>query len=128
MAMVIGTVDADAGLSKAIFEQMDRLLAPPLQQAVDAATGDAKTKAQEALDAARKGWKQLAFAIATGVVTHLTANMEITGIQTSGDIAATVAGQTAAAPPGPHLHEVNLTGAQRGATFTQSGTGLGHVK
>jgi hypothetical protein len=70
MALVIGTVDADSGLSKAIFEQMDILLAPPLQQAVDNAAGDAKAKAQEALDAARKGWKQLAFAIATGVITH----------------------------------------------------------
>jgi hypothetical protein len=128
MALVIGTVDADSGLSKAIFEQMDILLAPPLQQAVDNAGGDAKVKAQEALDAARKGWKQLAFAIATGVITHLTANLEITGIQTTGDVAATVSGQTEPAPPGPHQHLVSLAAAQQRVTFSQSGSGLGHIR
>ncbi|MFD1213393.1 hypothetical protein ACFQ36_15230 [Arthrobacter sp. GCM10027362] len=128
MALVVGTVDAESGLSKAIFEQMDILLAPPLQQAVDNASGEAQAKAQEALDAARNGWKQLAFAIATGVVTHLTANLEIVGIQATGDVAAAVAGKTEPAPPAAHQHQINLAAAQQGVTFNQSGSGLGHVR
>jgi hypothetical protein len=128
MALVIGSVAADAGMSKAIYDQVDALLSPPLQQAVDHATGDAKTKAQEAPDAARDGWKKLSFAIATGVVDHIVANLEITGIQTRGDVSATVSGQTGPAPPGPHLHAVSLSATQSGLTFTQSNDGTGRVK
>lgn len=135
--MVIGSADAQSGMSKEIFEQMDILLAPALQEAVDApalqeavdaAAGGGKVKAQEALEAAREGWKQLAFAVANGVVMHLTRNVEISGIQTSGDVAATVAGQAVPAPPGPHTHQISLTATQQGVTFNQSGNVNGHLK
>ncbi|MCI9870544.1 hypothetical protein [Arthrobacter humicola] len=128
MAMVIGSADAQSGMSKEIFEQMDILLSPALLEAVDAAAGDAKVKAQEALEAAREGWKQLAFAVATGVVMHLTRNVEISGIQTTGDVAANVAGQAVPAPPGPHTHQISLTATQQGVTFNQSGNVNGHLK
>ena len=107
---------------------MDALLAPPLQKAVDSASGDAKAVAQDALDTARKSWKQLAFAIANGVINHLIANMEITGIQTTGNVDATVNGSTGPFPPGPHVHPVALIATQQSVKFSQSGSTLGHVK
>ena len=127
MAMTIGTAQADKGMSKDIFTQMDQLLAPLLQKAVDDASGDAKAVAQEALDTARKNWQQLAFAIANGVITHIVANMEIAGIQTTGNVAATVNGSTQPIAPGPHAHAVALSATQQSVTFNQSGSTLGHV-
>ena len=127
MALVIGTEAADAGMSKAIYEQMDRLLAPPLEQAVAAASGDAKKAAQKALDEARKGWQKLAFSIAHGVVTHLRANLVVRGVQTRGDLNVPVSEQTQGAPPSAHQHGVSLSATQSAVTFTQSNDGTGHV-
>lgn len=127
MAMVIGTRVADSGMTKAIYDQMNGLLSPPLQEAVDDATAEAKPKAQEALDAAREGWKILSFAIATGVINHIVANMEIRGVQTQGNISAGASGDTGTAPPGNHKHTVSLTATQNGVTFTQSNDGTGRV-
>jgi hypothetical protein len=112
MALLTGNPSADSGMSKAIYDQLDSALSPPLQAAVDASSGDAKTTAQAALDSARDGWRKLAFAIAAGVIAHLIDNLEVRGVRTSGDIAATVAGQTA---------------TQAGVTFIQSNDGAGRV-
>ncbi len=128
MALVIGSQTADSGMSKAIYDRVDELLSPPLQAAVDGAGDDAKPGAQQALDAARDGWRKLSFAIATGVVEHLLSNLEVVGVQTRGNVAATVNGATAAAPPGPHTHPVALSGTQTGVTFTQSNDGTGRVR
>jgi hypothetical protein len=128
MAMSIGSADAEDGMAKAIFAPMDQLLSPPLQTAVDNATGAAKAVAQQALNNARTNWKQLAFAIATGVINHITQNMEIVDIQTTGDVAAVFTGITGPAPPGPHTHPITLTAAESSVTFTQSGSSLGHAK
>ena len=128
MALEIGTAKAGSGMTKAIYDQMDALLSPPLQQAVDNATPEAKPKAQEALDAAREGWKKMSFAIATGVISHLLANLEIAGVETRGDVSAAASGATDAAPPGPHLHPVSLTARQSGVTFKQSNDGVGRVR
>lgn len=128
MAMIIGSSAADSGMSKAIYDQVDALLSPPLKKAVDDASGDAKPKAQEALDAARDGWKKLSFAIATGVINHITANMEVRGVQTQGNINASVSGSTGATPPGPHVHSVGLAATQNAVTFTQSNDGAGRVR
>ncbi|MGK5110669.1 MULTISPECIES: hypothetical protein [unclassified Geodermatophilus] len=95
MALTVGTQDADRGLSKAVYDQLDALLSPPLQQAVEAASGPAKEAAQQALEGARSGWRKLAFAIATGVVTHLLDNLEVTGVRTGGNVVAQVSGQVA---------------------------------
>jgi hypothetical protein len=128
VALVIGSVNADSGMSKAIYDQVDALLSPPLQAAVDEATGPAKPKAQEALDAARDGWKKLSFAIATGVIGHVVSNMEVVGVQTRGNVNASVSGSTGAAPPGPHAHTVALSASQNSLTLTQSNDGTGRVK
>jgi hypothetical protein len=113
MALQIGTVAADSGLTKAIYDQMNSMLSPPLQAMVDSATGDAKTKAQQALDGARDGWRKLSFAIASGVVTHLQNNLEVIKVQATGDINATVSGNQA---------------TQAGVTFHQSNPGTGLVR
>jgi hypothetical protein len=95
MALVIGTVAAESGMSLAIFEQIDALLAPPLQEALDAAPDAAKPHAKAALDGARDGWRKLSFAIAAGVVSYLLSNLELRGIETRGDVTAKVSGTTA---------------------------------
>ncbi len=129
MALVIGSVNADSGMSKAIFDQVDGLLAPPLQEAVDNAAEDARPHAQQALDAARDGWRKLSFAIATGVIAHVLSNMEVVGVQTRGNVAASVQGATAPAPgPGPHPHPVALSANQPNLTFVQSNDGTGRVR
>jgi hypothetical protein len=128
VALVIGSVNADAGMSKAIYDQVDALLSPPLQEAVDNAEGPAKAKAQEALDAARDGWKKLSFAVATGVIGHVLSNMEVVGVQTRGNVNAQVTGQTGPAAPGPHPHAVSLSATQNNLTLTQSNDGTGRVR
>jgi hypothetical protein len=112
MALSAGDPAAGSGMTKAIFDQLDAMLSPPLQQAVDAASGDARTAAQQALDGARAGWRNLAFAVASGVVGHLLANLEVRGVQTTGDVHAVVAGQAA---------------NQVGVVLTQSNDGTGRV-
>lgn len=128
MALIIGSVNADAGMSLAIYLEMDKQLSPPLQTAVDNAEGEAKVKAQEALDGARDGWKKLSFAIASGVINHITANMEIFGVATRGNVNAVVQGNTGSADPSNHLHNVNLSGVATNVTFTQSNDGIGRVR
>jgi hypothetical protein len=128
VALVIGSVTADVGMSKAIYHQVDALLSPPLQAAIDAAPDEAKPKAQEALQMARDGWKKLAFAIATGVIGHIVSNMEVSGIQARGDISASVSGTTGPAPPAAHAHPMSLSATQSSVTFTQSNDGTGRVR
>ena len=127
MALVAGSVAADSGMSKAIYDQVDLLLSPPLQKAVDQATGDAKVKAQQALDGARDGWRKLSFCIANGVISHLKSNLEINGVQTSPTVNAPVDGQTGPAPPNQHQHQVSLAAAQVGIKFSQINNGTGLV-
>jgi hypothetical protein len=112
MALQVGDPAAGSGMTKAIFDQLDAMLSPPLQQAVDEAEGDAKTAAQGALEGARDGWRKLAFAVAAGVVGHVVGNLEVRGVQTKGDVHAVVAGQAA---------------NQLGVVFTQSNDGAGRV-
>ncbi len=63
------------------------------------------------LDKVRPSWQKLAFAIATGVVSHIKSNMEVSGIQVSGPITVAVSGTQG-------------TGT---ANLNQSGTLTGHV-
>lgn len=128
MALTIGTENADAGMSQAIYLEMDRLLSPPLQEAVNQAQGEAKAEAQKALDEARKGWRKLAFAIANGVINHIRDNMEVFGITTRGEVTTPLQGNTSVANPGNHQHNVNLVGTASNVVFTQSNNGTGRVR
>jgi len=106
MAMTIGDQKASTGMSKEIYDQLNQLLSPPIS--------DANTLAK-----AQTSWQQLAFAIATGVVNHLKANMQISGIQVSGAVSATVAGTVAGTA---------VTGTATGTVnSTQTGDGSGLV-
>jgi hypothetical protein len=93
MAMQVGDEQASSGMAKDIYDQMDQIMKPtdPIPPA--------------SLEEMRKGWKKLAFAVASGVITHIKNNMEISGIQGKGDVTTTV------------------TGTVAGNTVTGSGTG-----
>lgn len=125
MALIIGSESADSGMSRAIYIEMDRLLSPPLQNAVNEGEGEVKVKAQEALTEARKGWKKLSFAIANGMIEHLKSNMEIHGVEVFiSDVNTTVSTATTC-PAGAG----SGTGSGSGtATGQQSNDGTGHVK
>ena len=126
MGLDFGNKNATHGMSKAIYLEIDEQLSPPLQMAVNDATGETKKKAQDALNEARDCWKKLSFAIAKGVVTHIISNMEISGIKTKGNIRATVSGNTSTA--NSHAHPVNLQGVQNNVEFEQSNSGTGLVE
>jgi hypothetical protein len=113
MTLSSGPENANSGMSQAIYVEMERLLSPPLQRLVNDAEGEAKVKAQEALDEARNGWKKLSFAIATGVIEHIKSHMVIKEITTQGDINATVSGGTA---------------TQENVVFIQNNDGTDHVE
>jgi hypothetical protein len=101
MALQIGTVSATSGMTKAVYDQINAVLSPPL-------SGVAPADLAKIQDS----WKQLAFAISKGVIDHLKANLEIKGVQTTGNINAAVAGAAA---------------TQAGVVFTQSNDGPGRV-
>ncbi|MCZ6817979.1 MAG: hypothetical protein O7G31_00620 [Calditrichaeota bacterium] len=128
MALTIGSVEADAGMSQLVYLEMDIQLSPPLQNAIDQAEeeADAKAAAENALAEARNGWKKLSYAIAKGVINHILTNMVITGIETEGDVSTSISGNTGETDG--HLHTVELTGGQADFLATQSNDGVGHVE
>jgi hypothetical protein len=129
MALIIGSKNADSGMSKSIYAEIDELLSPPLLKAIqDAPSDDVKQEAQIALVAARQGWQKLSYAIAKGVIDHIKANIEIFGIETQGDINTSVRGDTGKGLPNNHSHNVNLNGQEEDVIFIQSNDGTGHVK
>ena len=101
MALEIGDIKASSGMSKAIFDELNKL-------SLEAPLKDMKA---EDLEKVRNGWKKLAFAIATGVINHIKSNMEISGIQATGSVTGKVSG-------------TDVTGT---ASTTQSGSTTGHV-
>jgi len=115
--LIIGDVSATEGMTKAIYEELRSVLEPDL-------AGLSEDKRVPI----RENWKKMSNAIATGVINHILSNMEITGIQTQGNISANVSGNTGTAAPSAHLHTVGLTASQNGVTFTQSNNGTGRVR
>lgn len=113
MALTTGSENADAGMSQAIYQEMDRLLSPPLQAMVDSADGPAREVAQKTLADARAGWKKVAFAIASGVIAHILEHMEIVGVTTQGSIRVTIE---------------NNAGIANNVVFQQNNDGPGRVR
>jgi hypothetical protein len=109
MALVPGNNTASVGMSKAIYDE----IASQLSGNLDGLEPDAQ-------DAVEQQWQKLAFAIATGIISHLKSNIEIFGIQASGpvttDVTVTVGGA-----------EGSGTGAGNVIT-EQSGATTGHVR
>jgi hypothetical protein len=105
MAMQVGDEQARSGMEKDIYDQMDQIMKP--------------TVPPKNLEDARKGWKKLAFAVASGVITHIKNNMEIAGIQAHGDVTTTVTGTVA---------RNTVTGSGTGSVTTnQTIATTGHV-
>lgn len=114
MALQIGDDNATYGMSKGIFNELERQLSSGMTS--------------ELLDNVRPSWQKLAFAIATGVIEHIKSNMEIHGVETKGDVDTTVKGKTDPSAPGNHRHDVDLSGNQEDVVFTQSNDGTGRVR
>jgi hypothetical protein len=115
MALIIGDQTAGTGMSKAIYDQLRSVLEPDLGEL-----------SEEARSQLRQSWQKLAYAIARGVIEHITANMEVVGIQTQGNVNAPVRGNTSLVSS--HQHGVDLAGVQNSLVFTQSNDGTGHIK
>jgi hypothetical protein len=84
MALEIGDQGANGGMTKDIYDKLNEVLKPKVPPAN--------------LADAQKGWKDLAFAIASGVVTHIVNNASVTGVSVAGSVTLPVAGGKAAGP------------------------------
>ncbi|MBA3894068.1 MAG: hypothetical protein H0X69_10295 [Gemmatimonadales bacterium] len=106
-----------AGMSRQIYEEIDTLLSPLLEEAIDRAPdGSVREVAVRALEAARGSWQKLAYAIAAGVVTHLQANLEVWNAETDTAPTLTVGGRTGTTSG--HAHPAgDLTVTLEGFTF-----------
>lgn len=102
MALDIGNAQATSGMTKLIYDEINAQLSPPLS---DTAPDD--------MAVIQDSWKKLAFAISTGVVTHLLSNLEIKDVNCGGTISAAVSGGTA---------------TQNNVVFTQNNPGSGLVE
>ncbi len=100
MALTIGSTSATSGMTKAIYDTIQSVMEP-----IEGVEGDA-------LEDIRTSWKKLSYAISKGVIDHITANMEIKGVETTGNINAAVSGSAA---------------TQSNVVFTQSNDGTGRV-
>lgn len=119
MSLKAGDITAASDMSKAIFDQLDQNLL----------TDDEKNKINaDDLKNIQDGWRKLAYSIAQGVVNYLEANLEIVGVQTKGNVNASVSGNTNAGGTDNHTHGVNLSATQNNVVFTQSNDGAGRIK
>ncbi len=98
MALEIGDQTAASGMTKAIYDKLNEMFQPKVPPAN--------------LADAQAGWRNLAFAIATGVVSYLLSNLEITGLTVGGSLTLPVSGSNASG----------------NASLTQSGATTGLVR
>jgi hypothetical protein len=84
MPLQIGDQGATTGMTKEIYDKLNELFQP-------------KVPAENLADA-QKGWKDLAFAIATGVVGHIANNAEVSGLIVGGTVTLPVANNSASGP------------------------------
>jgi hypothetical protein len=118
MSLTIGNQTATTGMSKDIYDKLREALEEGLPPEIG----------EDDLDAMRESWQKIAFAVATGVIEHIKANMEIRGVQAQGDVIASINGNTGTANPDNHSHSVNLSINATGVTFSQSNDGTGLVE
>lgn len=105
MSLQIGNANATSGMSRDIYNEIEQQLSEGMEP--------------EDLENVRPSWKKLAFAVATGVINHIKANVEIAGIQTTGDVSTTVQGTVSG---------TNVSGTGAGTVNSmQSGPTTGHV-
>ena len=69
MSLIIGDQAASTGMSKAIYDQLYAIMSPSMSG----------MKAAD-FELAKQGWQKLAYAVARGVIEHITSNMEINNV------------------------------------------------
>lgn len=114
MSLQVGNQNATTGMSKAIYDKIRDVLEP--LEGVE----------ESDMEPIRDGWRNLAFAIATGVIGHLLSNLEVYGIVTEGQVNADVSGNTGTT--NSHHHSVNLSAVENNVTFTQNNDGAGRIR
>ncbi len=102
MALTIGDKEANTGMTKAVYDELRALL-----------EDDLKSLGEDKLAPIRESWKKIAYAVAKGVIEHITANMEVFGVTVKGDVTTTVTGNT---------------GVANDVVFTQNNDGTGRVR
>jgi hypothetical protein len=117
MALSVGNKDATTGMTKAIYDA--------LREGLEA---DLAELSKDQLTPIQESWKKMAYAIATGVISHIASNMEVFGITTQGNVSTTVQGNTGSAPPSNHLHSISLSGVESNVVFIQNNNGTGRVR
>ncbi len=113
MSLKIGNITANTGMSKAIYDQINTVLTPSLDE-----------MSEEGMVIIRESWQKLAFAVATGVVEHIKSNMEISGVDVSINDVSTAVNVETNCPSGPGTGSGTGSGT---ATGQQSNDGTGHV-
>jgi hypothetical protein len=113
MALKKGDIKATDGMAKAIYDKLQEVFLPT------ASAGGGDT------DKLQETWQKLSYAIASGVIDHITANMEINGIKVKwkDDNSTKIYGETTT-----DHQEVVVNGPHAGVEFPQSNDGLNHVK
>ena len=112
MALQIGDINASFGMSKAIYDELNNILSPPL----DGTPSEEMTKIRDA-------WRQLAFAVAKGVISHIKSNMEISGVEVSINDVSTNVNVTTSCPSGTGTGTGTGSGSATGQQ-SNSGTNL----
>ena len=113
MSLEIGNITANTGMSKSIYDQINTVLSPSLEE-----------MSEEDMEKVRESWRKLAFAVATGVIEHIKSNMEISGVEVSINDVSTTVNVTTDCPSGSGTGAGTGTGA---ATGQQNNDGIGHV-
>ena len=73
MALTVGDQNATAGVSMILYTAIDAVLRPPMVKGMQSANPPATAdQIASAVSTAQANWKNLAFAIAGGLVTSLT--------------------------------------------------------
>lgn len=92
MTLIPGDIGATTGMAEAIYAQIQGNIEPDMPDMED-------------IEAVRDGWRKLAHAVATGVVAHIQANLELLDAATNGTPVRNVDGVTDADPGGGnHTH------------------------
>jgi hypothetical protein len=110
----IGDIAATGGMTKDIYDQLNAVLEPDL-------TGLSEEKRKPI----EENWKKLSFAIAKGVINHITNNLEIKGVKVSINDVNTNVHVVTSCPSGAGSGTGTGTGT---ATGQQSNDGTGLVK
>ncbi len=113
MGLETGDIRASSGMSKAIYDKLNDLLSPPLED-----------MPAEDMEKIRDSWRKLAYAIADGVISHIKSNMEITGVNVAVNDVSTTVTTVTSCPAGAGTGTGTGSGT---ATGQQSNDGIGHV-